>query len=59
MEKISWIDRERREVLQRVKKETNIVQTIKIRKANSIGREDEKEDISYQMALMKREVTGN
>jgi hypothetical protein len=29
------------------------------KKANSIGREDEKEDISYQMALMKRQDTGN
>jgi hypothetical protein len=48
----------RSEGLQRVK-ETNIVQTIKRRKANSIGREDEKEDISYQMVLMKRQDTGN
>jgi hypothetical protein len=49
----------RSEGLQRVKEETNIVQTVKRRKANSIGREDEKEDISYQMALMKRQRTEN
>jgi len=49
----------RSEGLQRVKGETNIVQTIKRRKANSIGREDEEEDISYQMALMKRQDTEN
>jgi len=48
----------RNEGLQRIKEETNIVQTIKGRKANWIGREDEKEDISYQMALMKRQDTG-
>ena len=48
----------RNDGLQRVK-ETNIVQTIKGRKAISIGREDEEEDISYQMALMKRQNTGN
>jgi hypothetical protein len=45
--------------LQRVKVETNIAQTMKRRKTNSIGKEDEKEDISYQMALMKRRDTGN
>jgi len=43
----------RNEALRRVKEETNIVQTIKGRKAIAIGREDEEEDISYQMALMK------
>jgi hypothetical protein len=29
------------------------------KKVNSIGRKVEKEDISYQMTLMKREDTGN
>jgi hypothetical protein len=39
MEKISWTDRVRNEeVLHRVKEERNIVHTIKIRKANWIGR---------------------
>jgi hypothetical protein len=37
MEKISWTDRVRNEVLHRVKKERNIVHTIKRRKANWIG----------------------
>jgi hypothetical protein len=38
MEKISWADRVRNEeVLHRVKKERNIVYTIKRRKANWIG----------------------
>jgi hypothetical protein len=37
MEKISWADRVRNEVLQRVKEERNIVHTIKGRKANLTG----------------------
>jgi len=38
MEEISWTDRVRNEeVLHRVKEERNIVQTVKIRKANWIG----------------------
>jgi hypothetical protein len=37
MEKISWTDRVRNEVLQRVKEERNILQTIKRRKANWIS----------------------
>jgi hypothetical protein len=37
MEKISWADRVRNEVLHRVKEERNIVHTIKRRKANWIG----------------------
>jgi hypothetical protein len=37
IEKISWTDRVRSEVLKRVKKETNILHTVKRRKANSIG----------------------
>jgi hypothetical protein len=37
MEKISWTDRVRNEVLRRVKEERNIVHTIKRRKANWIG----------------------
>jgi hypothetical protein len=37
MEKISWTDRVRNEVLQRVKEERNILHTIKRRKANWIG----------------------
>jgi hypothetical protein len=40
----------RSEGLQRVKEETNIIQTMKRSRTNSTGREDEKEDISYQMA---------
>ena len=37
MEKISWTDRVRNELLHRVKEERNILQTIKRRKANWIG----------------------
>jgi hypothetical protein len=37
MEKISWADRVRNEVLHRVKEERNILHTIKRRKANWIG----------------------
>jgi hypothetical protein len=37
MEKISWTDRVRNEVLHRVKKERNILHTVKRRKANWIG----------------------
>ena len=37
MEKIYWTDRVRDEVLQRVRKERNILQTIKRKKANWIG----------------------
>jgi len=37
MEKISWTNCVRKEVLQRVKEDRNILQTIKTRKANWIG----------------------
>jgi hypothetical protein len=37
MEKISWTDRVRNEVLHRVKEERNVLQTSKRRKANWIG----------------------
>jgi hypothetical protein len=37
MEKISWTDRERNEVLRRVTEERNILYTVKRRKANLIG----------------------
>jgi len=37
IEKISWTDRVRNEVLQRIKQERNILHTIKRRKANCIG----------------------
>jgi len=37
MEKISWADRVRSEVTQRVKEDRNILQTIKRRKVNWIG----------------------
>jgi hypothetical protein len=37
MEKISWADHVRNEVLQKIKDERNILQTIKRRKANWIG----------------------
>jgi hypothetical protein len=38
LEKISWADRLRNEeVLQKIKEERNMLQTIKRRKANSIG----------------------
>ena len=37
MEKISWTDRVRNEVLHGVKEERNILHTIKIRKAKQIG----------------------
>jgi hypothetical protein len=71
MEKISWTDRVRNEVLQGVKKERNILHTIKQRKANWIGlkqviegkiegREDEEEDGNiYWMTLREREDTGS
>ena len=37
MEKISWTDRVRNEVLHRVKEERNIIHTVKVRKSNYIG----------------------
>jgi len=37
MEKVSWTDRVRNEVLQVVRKEGNILYTTKRRQANSIG----------------------
>jgi hypothetical protein len=37
MEKISWLDRVKDEVLQKVKEERNILSTMKTRKANWIG----------------------
>ena len=37
MEKISWTDRVRKEVLHRVKGQRNILYTVKRRKANWIG----------------------
>jgi hypothetical protein len=37
MEKVSWTDRVRNEVLRRVKEEMNMLQEIKRRKANWIG----------------------
>jgi hypothetical protein len=37
LEKISWTDRVRNEVLKRVKEETRILHTIKRKKANWIG----------------------
>ena len=37
MEKVSWIDRVRNDVLQRVKVERYIIHTIKRKKANWIG----------------------
>jgi hypothetical protein len=37
MEKITWTDHVKREVLQRVNVERNVVQTIKRRKANWVG----------------------
>ena len=37
MEKISWTDRVRNEVLRRFREETNFLRTLKRRKANCIG----------------------
>jgi hypothetical protein len=51
MEKISWTDRVRNEVLQRVKEETNIPHTVKRRKANWISH------ILRRNCLLKR-ITG-
>jgi hypothetical protein len=54
VEKISWTDRVRNEeVLQRVKEEMNILQTIKIRKANWVGY------ILRRNCLLKHVIEGN
>ena len=37
MEKISWVDSVRNEVLKRLKEERNVLQTVKRRKTNLIG----------------------
>jgi hypothetical protein len=52
MEKISWTDRVRNEVLHRVKKEKNIIHTIKRRKANWIGH------ILHKDCLLKELIEG-
>jgi hypothetical protein len=52
MEKISWTDRVRDEVLHRVKGERNILHTIKRRKANWIGH------ILRRNCLLKRLIEG-
>jgi hypothetical protein len=53
MEKISWTDHVRNEeVLQRVKEENNILQTIKRRKANWIGH------ILHRNCLLKHIIEG-
>jgi hypothetical protein len=52
MEKISWTNRVRNEVLQRVKEEWNILHTIKSRKANWIGH------ILRRNCLLKHVVEG-
>jgi hypothetical protein len=52
MEKISWTDRVRNEVLHRVKEERNIVHTIKRRKANWIGH------ILCRKCLLKHVIEG-
>ena len=53
MEKISWTDRVRNEeVLQKIKDERNIVQTIKIKKANWIGQ------ILHRNCLIKHVIRG-
>jgi hypothetical protein len=52
MEKISWTDRVRNEVLQRVKEERNIPHTIKRRKANWIGQ------ILLSNCLLKHVIEG-
>jgi hypothetical protein len=75
MEKISWTDHVRNEVLHRVKEERNMVHTIKRRKANWIchilrrncllkhvieGKLEGRIDVSsYWMTLRKRKDTGN
>jgi hypothetical protein len=52
MEKISWTDRVINEVLHRVKKERNILHTIKRRKVNWIGH------ISRGNCLLKHVIEG-
>jgi hypothetical protein len=52
MERISWTDRVRNEVLQRVKEGRNILHTIKRSKANWIGR------ILRMNCLLKRITEG-
>jgi hypothetical protein len=52
MEKISWTDRVRNEVLHRVKEERNILRTIKRRKANWIG------NILRRNCLLKHVIEG-
>jgi len=49
---ISWTDRVRKEVLQRVKEETNILQTTKTSKANWIG------DILCRRCLLRQVTEG-
>jgi hypothetical protein len=53
MEKISWTDRVKNEVLQRVKEERNILQTIKRWKANWVGH------ILRRIYLLKHIIEGN
>jgi hypothetical protein len=52
MEKISWTDHVVNEVLQRVKEERNILQTIKGRKANWLGR------VLRRNCLLKQDIEG-
>jgi hypothetical protein len=52
MEKISWTDRVRNEVLHRVKEERNILHTIKRRKGNWIGH------ILHRNCLLKHVIEG-
>jgi hypothetical protein len=61
MEKISWTDRVRNEeVLQRVKKERNILHTIKRRKAKWIGHILCRNCLQNTIELQRRiEVTGS
>jgi hypothetical protein len=53
MEKISWTDCVRSEVLHRVKEDRNILQTIKTRKVNWIGY------ILRRNCLLKHVIEGN
>jgi hypothetical protein len=53
IEKISWTDRVRNEVLQRVKEERNIIRKIKRRRANWIG------NMLRRNCLLKHVTDGN
>jgi hypothetical protein len=58
MGEINWTDHVRNEVLQRIKDDMNILQTIKTKKANWIGQTLHRNGLSKTL-LKERHVEGN